>query len=399
LSSTFNFQSELLRGVLALRKIAVVTGTRAEYGLLYGLLKEIQDEPEFELQLIVTGMHLTPEFGLTYQTIEADGFSIAAKVEMLLSSDTAVGITKSIGLGLIGLADALERLQPDLLVLLGDRYEILAAAQAALVARVPVAHIAGGDTTEGAFDEAIRHSITKMAHFHFTTNEISAQRVAQLGEDPKQIFNVGHLGIDPIKRLKFMDREELARVLDYQFLARNILITFHPVTLDGEPATRQFQELLDALDRLPQPVGVIFTMPNSDPGARELIKMIDTYVAGHPQAKAYTSLGQLKYLSFMAQADAVVGNSSSGIYEAPSLKVPTVNIGDRQRGRLQAASVINCPPEAEAIRNGIWEAFQMDRSHIISPYGGGDTATKIITLLKQYSDYNILLKKHFFKVG
>lgn len=382
-----------------MRKIAVVTGTRAEYGLLYWLLKEIQDEPEFELQLIVTGMHLAPEFGLTYQTIEADGFPIAAKVEMLLSSDTAAGITKSMGLAVIGFADALERLQPDLLILLGDRYEILAAAQAALIARIPVAHIAGGDTTEGAFDEAIRHSITKMAHLHFTTHEISARRVAQLGEDPKQIFNVGHLGIDPIKRLKFMDREELARVFDFKFLAKNILITFHPVTLDSGPATLQFQELLNGLDELPQPVGFIFTKPNSDPGARELIKMIDAYVAGHPQAKAFTSLGQLKYLSLMAQVDAVVGNSSSGIYEAPSFKIPTVNIGDRQRGRLQADSVMNCPPEAVAIRDGILEAFQMDCSRMVNPYGGGDTATKIIALLKQYPNFKILLKKHFFEVG
>jgi UDP-N-acetylglucosamine 2-epimerase (non-hydrolysing)/GDP/UDP-N,N'-diacetylbacillosamine 2-epimerase (hydrolysing) len=381
-----------------LRKIAVVTGTRAEYGLLYPLLLEIQEEPEFELQIIVTGMHLAPEFGLTYQTIEADGFSIAAKVEMLLSSDTAAGITKSMGLALIGFADCFQRLQPDLLVVLGDRYEILAAVQAALVAKIPVAHIAGGDTTEGAFDEAIRHSITKMAHLHFTTNPVSAQRVVQLGEDPKQIFTVGHLGIDQIKRLKLMDREELARVLDYQFLVRNLLITFHPVTLDKEPATRQFQELLDALDGLPQPVGIMFTMPNSDPGSRDLIHMIETFVAGHPQAKAYTSLGQLKYLSVMAQADAVVGNSSSGIYEAPSLKVPTVNIGDRQRGRLQAGSVINCPPEANAIREAMLKAFQMDCSRIVNPYGGGDTAQQIVALLKQYPDYKALLKKHFFEV-
>lgn len=382
-----------------MRKIAVVTGTRAEYGLLYWLLKEIQNEPEFELQLIVTGMHLAPEFGLTYQTIEADGFAIAARVEMLLSSDTAAGITKSMGLAVIGFADAFERLQPDLLVVLGDRYEILAAAEAALVARIPVAHIAGGDTSEGAFDEAIRHSITKMAHLHFVTNEVSARRVAQLGEDPKQIFHVGHLGIDQIKRLKFLEREELARILEYQFLDKNILITFHPVTLDEEPATRQFQQLLEGLDRLPQPVGFIFTKPNSDPGSRDLIKMIDAYVAGRPHAKAYTSLGQQKYLSLMAQVDAVVGNSSSGIYEAPSFKVPTVNIGDRQRGRLQAASVINCRPEADAIARGILEAFQMDCSHIISPYGGGDTAQKIISVLKQYPDYQILLKKHFFEVG
>jgi UDP-N-acetylglucosamine 2-epimerase (non-hydrolysing)/GDP/UDP-N,N'-diacetylbacillosamine 2-epimerase (hydrolysing) len=381
------------------RKIVVVTGARAEYGLLYWLMKEIQQDPELELQLIITGMHLAPEFGLTYQVIEADDFKIDAKVEMLLSSDTAVGIAKSIGLGVIGFADALERLQPDLLVLLGDRYEILAAAQAALVAKIPVAHIGGGDTTEGAFDEAIRHSITKMAHFHFVSNEISARRVAQLGEDPKQIFNVGYIGLDYIKRTKLLNREELSQGLEYRFHEKNLLVTFHPVTLDDKPAHEQFQQLLDGLDRLEQQVGIIFTKPNSDPGGRALIRMIDDYVASHENTRAFTSLGQVKYLSVMAQVDAVVGNSSSGIYEAPSLKIPTVNIGDRQQGRLQAASIINCPPEAEAIKQAITVAFLKDYRQVINPYGDGQSSQKILAVIKQYPDFTILLKKHFFEVG
>lgn len=382
-----------------MRKIAVVTGTRAEYGLLYWLLKEIQQVPEFELQIIVTGMHLAPEFGLTYQTIENDGFKIDYKVEMLLASDTAVGVSKSIGLAVIGFAEALDRLQPDLLVLFGDRYEMLAAAQAALIAKLPIAHIAGGDTTEGAFDEAIRHSITKMSHLHFVTNEISARRVAQLGEDPQNIFNVGHLGLDQIRQLKLLNREELQKALDFRFLEKNLLVTFHPVTLDEQPAPIQFQELLAGLDLLKPPVGVIFTKPNSDPGGRELIRIIDEYVAARPWTKAFTSLGQLKYLSLMAQVDAVVGNSSSGIYEAPTFQKPVVNIGDRQKGRLQADSIINCPPEIGAIKQAIWEAFRKDCRNVKNPYGDGKAASQIIEILRRETDFKSLLKKHFFEVG
>ncbi len=389
----------ILRSREEVRKIAVVTGTRAEYGLFYWLLKEIQQIPEFELQLIVTGMHLAPEFGLTYQIIEADGFKIASKVEMLLSSDTAVGISKSMGLAVIGFADELERLQPDLLILLGDRYEILAAAQAALIAKIPVAHIGGGDTTEGAFDEAIRHSITKMSHLHFVTNEISARRVTQLGENPEWIFNVGHLGLDFIKRVNLLSREELTQVLDFEFQPQNLLVTFHPVTLDQQPATEQFQELLNGLDLLDQKVGIIITKPNSDPGGRELIQMIDSYVTSHSWAKAYTSLGQHKYLSVMAQIDAVVGNSSSGIYEAPSFQKPTVNIGDRQQGRLQANSIINCQPKAQEIQHAILEAFVKNCRDVVNPFGDGNASSKIIKVLQQYSDFKILLKKHFFEVG
>lgn len=381
------------------RKICVITGTRADYGLLYWLMKEIQKEPDLELQIIATGMHLSPEFGLTYQVIEQDGFWIDAKVEMLLSSDTAVGIAKSIGLGVIGFADALDRLKPNILVVLGDRYEILAATQAALVARIPVAHIAGGDTTEGAFDEAIRHSITKMAHLHFVTNEIAACRVRQLGENPKHIYNFGSPSIDQIKRLKLLSREELEKSLSFKFKQKNILVTFHPVTLDSQQASVQFQEILNALDKFGSELGIIFTKPNSDTDSRIIFQMIDDYVPNNANAIAYTSLGQLRYLSTIQQVDAVLGNSSSGLYEVPYFKKPTVNIGDRQKGRLQPESVINCQPVSSSIVGAISEAFVKDCSQTPNLYGDGNTSLKIVQILKKLPEPNELLKKHFFDIG
>lgn len=377
------------------RKICVVTGSRAEYGLLYWVMKGIQEDPDLELQIIATGMHLSPEFGLTYKVIEEDGFNINAKVEMLLSSDSAVGVTKSIGLGVIGFADALDRLKPDILVLLGDRFEILAAAQAALVARIPIAHIAGGDTTKGAFDEAIRHTITKMSHLHFVTNEDAVLRVRQLGENPEHIHLVGNPGLDHIKRLRLLDRSELEKELDFVFKKQNLLVTFHPATLDAQPSDVQFGELLQALDTLGPEMGIVFTKPNADNDGRVMIGMIEEFVATHPHARAYTSLGQLRYLSVMSQVNAVVGNSSSGLYEAPSFKVPTVNIGARQQGRLQAASVINCDPEAAAIGRTILEVLHKDCSATINPYGDGNSAARIVAILRTEPDYRALLMKCF----
>jgi UDP-hydrolysing UDP-N-acetyl-D-glucosamine 2-epimerase len=378
------------------RKICVVTGSRAEYGLLSVVMQEIAGTPEFTLSVVATGMHLSPEFGLTYTLIEKEGFVIDAKVEMLLSSDTPVGIAKSIGLGISGFADVFENLKPELLLLLGDRFEILAAAQAALVARIPIAHIAGGDTTEGAFDEAIRHSITKMAHLHFVTNEQAATRVRQLGENPQHIYNVGSPGIDQIKKIKFLDRQQLEKELEFRFKKRNLLVTFHPVTLDGQPAHQQFAELLKALDCVGEETGIILTKPNADTDGRIIIRMIEEYVHSRPNAKAFTSLGQQRYLSTINQVDAVVGNSSSGLYEVPSFKKPTVNIGDRQKGRIQASSVINCRPFSTDIVAAIHDAFTKDCSKTINPYGNGDSAQKIVAHLKSIPRYSSLLKKHFF---
>jgi GDP/UDP-N,N'-diacetylbacillosamine 2-epimerase (hydrolysing) len=323
------------------RKICVITGTRADYGLLRWVMQGIKDDADLNLQIIATGMHLSPEFGLTYKAIEADGFEIARKVEMLTSSDTPLGIAKSMGLGMIGFADALNELNPDLMVVLGDRFEIFAAVATALVARIPVAHLHGGETTEGAFDEAFRHSITKMSHLHFVAADEYKQRVIQLGEQPEHVFLVGGLGIDNIKRLKLLGRNSLEADLGFKFGKKNLLITFHPVTLENSSAVTQMEALLAALVQL-EDTQLIFTMPNADTDGRTLIKMVEQFASQHANAHAFTSLGQLRYLSCIAQVDGVVGNSSSGLAEVPSFKKGTINIGDRQRGRLQATSIINC---------------------------------------------------------
>ena len=380
-----------------MHKICIVTGTRAEYGLLSNLMARIRDDKGLQLQLAVTGMHLSTEFGLTCRYIEQDGFEIDERIEMLLSSDTPVGITKSIGLGVIGFAEAMDRLKPDLIVILGDRFEMLAVAQAALVARIPVAHLCGGDTTEGAFDESIRHSITKMSHFHFVTNDVAAKRVAQLGENPDHIINVGSPGIDNIVNMELIDRKTLEAELGMSFQKRNLLITFHPVTLEKAHPGDQFKNLLDALDDLGNQVGLIFTMPNADTAGREISDSIQAYVSSHENAWSYVSMGQQRYLSAMSQVDAVVGNSSSGLYEAPTFKIPTVNIGDRQKGRLQAGSVINCIPDRERIREAIEKAFTLDCSKVINPYGEGGSADKILANIKcMLLKSDSVLKKKFF---
>jgi GDP/UDP-N,N'-diacetylbacillosamine 2-epimerase (hydrolysing) len=367
------------------RKICVITGTRAEYGLLRLVLQGIKDDPALTLQIIATGMHLSPEFGLTYREIENDGFQIDRKVEMLTSSDTPVGIAKSMGLGLIGFADALNELRPDLIVVLGDRFEIFSAVAAALVARVPVAHLHGGETTQGAFDEALRHSITKMSHLHFVAAEEYRQRVMQLGEQPERIFLVGGLGIDNIKHMKLLDRAELEASLNLKLGQKNLLITFHPVTLEMSTATSQMEELLVALAEL-RNTQLIFTLPNADTGGRAMIKMVEQFVAQRSNAHAYTSLGQLRYLSCIAHVDGVVGNSSSGLAEVPSFKKGTVNIGNRQRGRLQAESVINCEPNRQSIAAALVKLyatdFQSKLRRVRNPYGEGGASAKVVETIK-----------------
>lgn len=378
--------------------ICIVTGTRADYGLLRWVMQGIKDDPELTLQVIATGMHLSPEFGLTYCEIEKDGFKIDRKVEMLTSSDTPVGIAKSMGLGLIGFADALNELNPDLVVVLGDRFEIFAAVAAALVARVPVAHLHGGETTEGAFDEALRHSITKMSHLHFVAAEEYLQRVIQLGEQPERVFLVGGLGIDNIKRLKLHDRAELEASLDFKLGPKNLLITFHPVTLETSTAEDQMAELLAALAER-KDTQLIFTMSNADTDGRTLIKMVQQFVAQHPNARAYTSLGQLRYLSCIAQVDGVVGNSSSGLAEVPSFKKGTINIGDRQRGRLQAASVINCKPTRQGIGAALEKlytaAFQASLNQVKNPYGEGGASEQVVKTIKHCA-LDGITKKSFY---
>lgn len=380
------------------RKICIITGTRADYGLLRWVMQGVKDEDDLSLQIIATGMHLSPEFGLTYKAIEADGFEIAHKVEMLTSSDTPGGIAKSMGLGMIGFADALKELNPDLMVVLGDRFEIFAAVATALVARIPVAHLHGGETTEGAFDEAFRHSITKMSHFHFVAADEYKRRVIQLGEKPEHVFLVGGLGVDNIKRLKLLDRKSLEADLGFKFGKKNLLITFHPVTLENSSAASQMEALLAALAQL-KDTKLIFTMPNADTDGRTLIKMVKQFASQHANAHAFTSLGQLGYLSCIAQVDGVVGNSSSGLVEVPSFKKGTINIGERQRGRLQASSVINCHPTQESIVDAIKilysPTFQVDLSQVHNPYGEGGASEKVVDKLKSVDIENII-KKVFY---
>lgn len=381
-----------------MRKICVVTGTRAEYGLLYWLMKEIENNPDLELQLIVTGMHLSPEFGLTYKEIEKE-FVIHKKIEMLLSSDTSVGISKSMGLAQISFAESFEELKPDIIVVLGDRYEIFSAVSAAMIARTPIAHLHGGETTEGAFDEAIRHSITKMSHLHFTAADEYRNRVIQLGENPNHVFNVGGMGIENIKRLKLLSKNELEQSINFKLGKKNILVTFHPVTLENSTAKEQFQELLRAVDEL-QGTQIIFTKANSDTDGRIINQMIDEYVAKNKdKAAAFTSLGQLRYLSALQFMDAVVGNSSSGITEAPSFKIGTINIGDRQKGRLKASSVVDCKPIKTDIINALDKInsaeFKKLLMHVENPYGEGGASEKIINILSNIS-FDGILKKTFF---
>lgn len=381
------------------RKICVVTGSRAEYGLLYWLMQEIADDPAMTLQIIATGMHLSPEFGLTYQQIEADGFAIDAKVEMLLSSDSPVGITKSIGLGTIGFADALDQLKPDILVLLGDRFEILAVAQAALIARIPIAHIHGGETTEGAFDEQIRHAITKLAQWHFVAAEPYRKRVIQLGESPQRVFNFGSPGLDHLQHINWLDRPNLEESLGLELKSPLLLVTYHPVTLDNQSPTLAMQELLIALDYFSHAT-VIFTYPNADTGGRILIEQIDQWVAANQhRAKAFISLGQKLYLSLMRQANVILGNSSSGITEAPALKKATVNIGDRQKGRLQAKSVIDTLERSTdiitAIQQALSEQFQTMLPSVESCYGSGNVSKKIKEKLQVLTCPN---QKPFFDI-
>src|SRR5690606_4988230 len=383
------------------RKIAVVTGSRAEYGLLYWLMREIQADPELDLQVIVTGMHLAPEFGWTYRVIEEDGFPIHAKVDMLLASDSPAAVTKSIGLATIGFADAFERLRPDIVVVLGDRYEVLAAAQAALVAQTPLAHIHGGETTEGAIDEAIRHSVTKMAHLHFVAAEPYRKRVIQLGEHPSIVFNVGAPRVEHIQKTLVLSRAYGEKRVKHFLRQPVFVMTKHPVPLSPDSAASAMRALLAALDEFPEAT-VIFTKANSDPKGRIINQLIEDYVLRHShRAVAFASLGQRRYLSVMNEADVVLGNSSSGLIEAPVLKKPTVNIGARQRGRLRASSVVDSDETKEAIvqaiRKVLSEEFQSQLDHVVSPCGYGDVSTRIKEVLKTF-DVNGILMKGFYDI-
>ncbi len=385
-----------------MRKICVITGSRAEYGLLYGLMKEVDAAADTELQVLVTGMHLSPEFGLTWKQIEADGFSITGKVDMQLSSDSPAKLVKSMAVGMVGFSDALTDLNPDIIVLLGDRFEIFSAASAAMMLKIPIAHIHGGEVTEGVIDESIRHSISKMSHLHFTATEEYRNRVIQMGEQPNSVFNVGAAGIDNIERLDLLNRKAFEESIDFKLISKNLIITFHPVTLEKETAGFQFSQLLDALDKL-ENTHLIFTQPNADSGGRVIIKMIEEYVVSHPDTSvSFTSMGPLRYLSALQHVDAVIGNSSSGLIEAPSFNIATVNIGDRQRGRIKAESVIDCQPRCDSIMAAIdklySKKFQEKLAQIENPYGHAGMAKKVFKILRSYCLSDIL-KKYFYDLN
>ena len=363
-------------------------------------MEAIQDSELLELQLVVTGAHLSPEFGLTYRDIEADGFAIDAKVEMQLNSDSAVGVSRSMGVAIPGLAEAFETLQPDIVLLLGDRYEMWAAGAAATVARIPIAHLSGGESTEGLIDEAIRHGLTKMAHLHFVAAPEFAQRVIQLGESPDRVFTVGAFGLDSIDRLPLLTQVELQSSIEVELGKRNLLVTFHPVTLEAGTAISQMKSLLTALDAFPD-VNTFITMPNADTEGRGIITLINEYVAVTPTASCFTSLGSLRYLSLMHYVDGVVGNSSSGLIEAPAMHKPTVNIGLRQGGRLKATSVIDCDPKTdsiiEAIQSLFSDEFQSRLTSIINPYGVPGGSAKVVEILETAPLEDILMKRFHYQ--
>lgn len=384
-----------------MRKICVITGTRAEYGLLYWVMKSIERQPELNLQLIVTGMHLSTEFGLTYKQIEKDGFVIDKKLEILLASDTPASISKSMGLGMIAFSEAFNELKPDIVLVLGDRFEIFSAVSAAMIARIPIAHCHGGEATEGLIDESIRHSITKMSHIHFCSTEDYKKRIIQLGESPKSVQNVGALGIESINKLTLLSKRDfedsISFKLDKEF---SFLVTLHPVTLENSTASEQVSQLLKALDSIDN-CKIIFTKSNSDTDGRIINGMVDEYVLKNPEKSiCFSSLGQLRYLSALHYVDCVIGNSSSGLIEVPSFKIATVNIGDRQRGRIMGASVIQCSPEHNEIIKAIKKAISKNFKNSvlfnsINPYGKGNSSDLIVNTLKNINLNNIL-KKRFY---
>lgn len=385
-----------------MRKICVFTGTRADYGIMSRLVRLIENDPDLQLQIIATNMHLSPEFGMTYKEIENDGFKIDKKVEMMLSSDSATGTVKSMGLALIGFADALEELNPDLAVILGDRYEMLAAAEACLINKVPIAHIAGGAISEGAYDDAIRHSITKMSHLHFTETDEYRKRVIQLGEHPERVWSTGALGVNNIRNEQIMPLPELESSLDFHLGEKFLLITFHPVTMENATAAEQCENMLTALSEVNHEYQLLFTLPNSDTDGRVIIQKIKDYVAKNSdKAFAITSLGKKRYYSALKYTTAVIGNSSSGLVEAPSFNIPTLNIGNRQQGRTRGETVIDVPATLEGMQFGLQKALSGDFiakcKTATNPYEKADTLETIFNTIKSYP-LDGITKKSFYNL-
>lgn len=384
------------------KKICIVTATRAEYGLLKPVILALGGESCFETAVVATAAHLSPEFGLTYKEVEHDGIRIDRKIETLMSSDTPSSVSKCMGLTMISFADYFDESHPDALLVLGDRYETLAVCCAAMNARIPIIHMYGGETTEGAVDEAARHSITKMSALHFTSTETYRKRVIQLGENPENVFCVGAVGIENIKKMQLLDKNALEESISFKLDKPYAVVTFHPVTLENDSAGAQFAELLKALDRHKE-MKYIFTKANADANGRIINKMIDDYAASNDNVAAFESLGNLRYLSALKYTAIVIGNSSSGIVEAPSFGIPTINIGDRQKGRIQAESVINVKPDSKEISEAIYRAnspeFRAQAAIVVNPYGDGGTTEKIVRIIKdKFEDGGFELKKKFFDV-
>jgi len=382
-----------------MRKICVITTNRAEYGLLYWLMKGIQSDPGFQLQVVVTGAHLSPEFGSTIDRIREDGFKVDRSFDLELFGDKVLDITHSLALAIEGFAASFQTLKPDLIVILGDRFEILGAASAALIANIPVAHLHGGELSEGAIDDAIRHAVTKLSHLHFAAAEPYRNRIIQLGEQPDRVFMVGGLGIDNINKINLLAKPELEKAIGQTFNQHNLLVTYHPETLDSGKAGEQIAELLAALDKL-EDTHLIFTMPNADTGHRIIVQKVQSFVQSREsRCMLIPSMGQVNYLSTMKLVDAVVGNSSSGIIEAPSFGIGTVNIGKRQDGRIRAASVIDCDTSEESITKAFAKLyspqFQQLLKKVENPYGTGGAAEKILEVL-QRTNFNDLIIKRFY---
>jgi GDP/UDP-N,N'-diacetylbacillosamine 2-epimerase (hydrolysing) len=384
------------------KTICIVTGTRAEYGLLRPIIKQLIASDRFVIKIVVTGMHLSEDFGFTYKEIEADGLAIDAKIDVLQNEDSNKAMSKAIGLGVMGFAEYFDKSQPDLVLVLGDRFEIFAAATAAAVACIPIAHLHGGETTEGAVDEFFRHSITKMSYLHFTSTEQYRQRVINMGEAPSRVFNVGATGVENILSLPLMTKEELSQNIGFDLKRPYALVTFHPVTMEKNTAIKQFEDLLSALDEI-QGLNYIFTKANADANGRGINKKIDAYCEKKSNVIAFTSMGVLRYLSAMKYCEMVIGNSSSGIMETPSFRKPTINIGDRQKGRICAKSIIACEPEKNVIIKSIDKArspqFLNEIADQKTPYGDGKTSKRIVAVIKDYLDNEkINLKKSFYDV-
>jgi len=376
-------------------RVAIITGSRADYGLIQPVAEAIRAEPGWTVGMLVTAAHLAPEFGMSVAQIESDGLPILARVPTLDDDDTGLGTARAAGRGTIGCAEALRSWEPDLVMAVGDRFEQLAAAQAALFLGIPIAHLYGGDLTEGAFDDAIRHAITKLAHLHFVSNEPARRRVVQMGEDPERVHLVGSPAIDAMVASELLDRAALERDLAIPLDSRTAIVTFHPATLDEQPATEQLDEILNAVANVAPPLTVVITRANADPQGRAVNGRIDDWLRRQPGWRAFDALGPLRYHSLLRAAALVIGNSSSGLYEAPSFGVPAVNVGDRQDGRLRAASVFDVPPRHDAIRAAIEAALEGDFTDTQNPYGDGHATPRIMEVLRRVGDPRGLLRKRF----